>query len=161
MDELVMNRRGVLRGAGAVGAVALAGVAAASPAVASGNGDRGASGSWMITRQDDPPGDQTPAMGVVSFAEGGVLISHDISPAGPPGTGTWARQDDDRFKGTFWSGQPGQGGPGSPGFTVRVQIRGGVRREKISGTYRFSVFNPAGGVDTSGTGTFSGHRIEA
>ena len=144
-----------------MGAVALAGVAAASPAVASGNGDRGASGSWMIKRQDDPPGDQTPTMGVVSFAEGGVLISHDISPAGPPGTGTWARQGDDRFNGTFWTGQPGEGGPGSPGFTLRVQIRGGVRKEKISGTYRFSVFNPAGGVDTSGTGTFSGHRIEA
>lgn len=161
MDEPVMNRRGVLRGAGAVGAVALAGVAAASPAVASGNGDRGASGSWMITHQDDPPGDQTPVMGVASFAEGGVLISHDISPAGPPGTGTWARQGDDRFKGTFWSGQPGEGGPGSPGFTVRIQIRGRVLKDKISGTYRFSVFNPAGSVDTSGTGTFSGHRIEA
>ena len=161
VDESVMNRRGVLRGAGAVGALALAGVAAASPAVASGNGDRGASGSWMITRKDDPPADPTKVMGVVSFAEGGVLISHDISPAGPPGTGTWAGQGDHRFKGTFWSGQPGQGGPGSPGFTVRVQIRGRVHEDKISGTYRFSVFNAAGGVDTSGTGAFSGHRIEA
>jgi len=67
MDEPVMNRRGVPRGAGAVGAVALAGVAAASPAVASGNGDRGASGSWMITHQDDPPGDQTGrSMGIAS-----------------------------------------------------------------------------------------------
>jgi len=36
-----------------------------------------------------------------------------------------------------------------------------VRKDKISGTYRFWVFNPTGGVETSGTGTFSGHRIEA
>jgi len=115
----------------------------------------------MITHRDDPPGDQTPTSGVASFAEGGVLVSHDISPAGPPGTGTWARQGDDGFKGTFWSGQPGEGGPGSPGFTVRIQIRGRAREDKISGTYRFSVFNHAGGVDASGTGTFGGDRIEA
>ena len=87
MDERTMNRRGVLRGAGAAGAVALAGVAGASPAMASEKRDRGVAGSWMVTHQDDPPGDPTPIKGVVSFAEGGVLINHDISPAGPPGTG--------------------------------------------------------------------------
>jgi len=82
MDEPVMNRRGVvLRGAGAVGAVALAGVAAASPAVASGNGNRGASGSWLITHQDDPPGDQTSVMGVASFAEG---VSSSTTTSPPP-----------------------------------------------------------------------------
>jgi hypothetical protein len=161
MDERTMNRRGLLRGAGAVGAVALAGVAGASPASASGSNAHGVTGSWMITHRDDPPGDRTRVMGVASFAEGGVLISHDISPAGPPGTGTWARQGDDGFKGTFWSGQPGPGGPGSPGFTVRIQIRGRARKDRISGTYRFSVSDAAGAEVASGTGTFSGNRIEA
>jgi hypothetical protein len=160
MNERTLNRRGVLRGAGAAGAVALAGVAGASSASASGNGG-GVAGSWMITHRDDPPGDETQVMGVASFAEGGVLISHDISPAGPPGTGSWARQGDDGFKGTFWSGQPGPDGPSSPGFTVRIQIRGRVRKDMISGTYRFSVSDPSGAEVASGTGTFSGNRIQA
>lgn len=161
MDERIMNRRGVLTGAGAVGAVALAGVAGASPAVASAKVNRGVAGSWMITHQDDPPGDPTPIKGVASFAEGGVLISHDILPAGPPATGTWARQGDNRFKGTFWSGFPGDGGPGTPGVTFRVQVKGRVRKDKISGTYRFTIFDVAGAEIDSGTGTFSGERIEA
>jgi hypothetical protein len=143
-----------------MGAVTLAGVAAASPAVASGNGDRGATGSWMITHQDDPPSTQPPAMGVTSFAEGGVIINHDISPAGPPATGTWAPRGNDGFKATLWSGQPGDG-PGSPAVTIRIQIRGRVHKGRMSGTTRFTVFNASGGVEASGTGTFSGQRIEA
>jgi hypothetical protein len=161
MDERTMNRRVVLTRAGAVGAVALAGVAGASPALASEKGNRGVTGSWMITHKDDPPGDPTPVRGVASFAEGGVLISHDISPAGPPSTGTWAGQGNDRFKGTFWSGFPGDGGPGTPGGTFRVRVRGRVRGDKISGTYRFTVFDPTGKEIDSGTGTFRGERIEA
>jgi hypothetical protein len=142
-----------------VGAVALAGVAGAAPASASEKG--GVAGSWLITHQDDPPGNETPTLGVVSFAQGSVLISHDISPAGPPGTGTWAGQGNGGFKGTFLSGTPGQDGPGSPGFTIRIQIRGRVRKDNISGTYRFSVSDPTGAQADSGTGTFSGRRLEA
>jgi hypothetical protein len=160
MDERVMNRRRVLLGASAAGAVAIGGVASASSASANGNGVSGPSGSWIITRKDDPPGDQTQVSTVVSFADGGVLISHDIAPAGPPGTGTWARRGDGGFKGTFWTGQPGQGGPGSPGVTVRVRVRGSVREGRIRGTYEFSVFDPTGSEVVSGTGAFSGHRIE-
>jgi hypothetical protein len=161
MDEPTMNRRGVLRGAGAVSAVALAGVAGASPALAAEKGERGVTGSWLITRRDDPPGEPTRVRGVVSFAEGSVLISHDISPAGPPGTGTWVRQGGGRFKGTFWTGFPGDGGPGSPGPTLRVKIRGRVSKDMISGTYRFTLFAPTGAEIDSGTGTFSGERLEA
>lgn len=108
-----------------------------------------------------PPGNTTKTMAVASLATGGVLISQDISPAGPPGTGTWAPQTHDGFKGTFWSGQPGPDGPGSPGFTVKVQIRGRVQNDMISGTTRFSVFDPTGAPADSGTGTFSGHRVDA
>jgi hypothetical protein len=159
MDEGTMNRRGLLRGAGVASAVALAGVAGATSASASGN-EAGPTGSWLITHQDNPPGDPTKGMAVASFTAGGVLINHDISPAGPPGTGTWA-QTHDGFKGTFWSGQPGPDGPGSPGFTVKIQIRGRVRNAMISGTYRFSVCDPTGAPADSGTGIFSGHRVDA
>ena len=110
MDEHVLNRRRVLLG---TGAVAIGGVAvAASASSASANGDSGPSGSWVISRKDDPPGDTTTVTTVVSFAAGGVLISQDISPAASPFTGTWARRGDGGFQGTMWVGQPGPGGPG-------------------------------------------------
>ncbi len=98
---------------------------------------------------------------VVSFAAGRVLISQDISPADSPFTGTWARRGDGGFQGTMWVGQPGPAGPGKPGLTVRVRIRGSVRRDTLSGTYQFSVFDPSGAVVIHGTGSFTGHPIEA
>jgi hypothetical protein len=161
VDEHVMDRRRVLLGASAAGVVAIGGVAGASSASADGRGDSGPSGSWVISRKDDPPGDPTKVTTVLSFAGNGVIISHDLAPAGPPGTGTWERRHDNGFKGTFWFGQPGQGGPGSPGVTVRVRVRGSVRKDMISGTYVFTVFDPSGAVVTSGTGSFSGHHIDA
>ena len=159
MEEHVMNRRRVLLGAGAAGAVAIGGVTSASSASASDNGGSSLSGSWVVTRMDDPPGDPTEVTTVVSFAGGGVLISHDIAPAGPPGTGTWARRSGGGFKGTFWTGQAG--GPGGPGVSVRVRVRGSVHHGKISGTYAYSVFDPTGAEVVSGPGTFSGRRIDA
>ncbi|NUO35592.1 MAG: hypothetical protein HOP97_09570 [Terrabacter sp.] len=159
MDQQVMNRRRVLAGAGAAGAVAVGSVAGASSASASDGGPR-PSGSWVINRKDDPPSTDM-AKTVVSFAAGRVIVVHDIAPAGPPGTGTWASSGDGGFKATFWFGQPGPGGPGSPGVTIRVRVRGKARRYTISGTYRFSVFDPSGAVVQSGTGSFSGHPIEA
>jgi hypothetical protein len=115
----------------------------------------------LITRHDDPPADPTRVKTVVSFAAGRVIVVHDIAPAGPPGTGTWASRGGGAFRATFWFGQPGQGGPGTPGVTVRVRVRGTARKYTISGTYRFSVFDPTGAVVDSGTGSFSGHPIEA
>jgi len=160
MDEHTVNRRGLFLGAGAVGAVALAGVAGASPASASESG-AGPTGSWLITHQDDPPGSGTKTMGVASFTAGGVLLNNDVSPASPTGTGTWAARGDNGFKGTFYTGQEGPDGPGKPGFAVKVQIRGRVSGDKISGTYRFAVTDPTGAAAGSGTGTFTGHRAEA
>lgn len=161
MDEQVVNRRRVLVGAGAAGAVAVGSVASASSASASEGRGSAPSGSWVITRKDDPPGDPTKVTTVISFAGGRVFLSHDIAPAGPPGTGTWASLGDGAFKATFWFGQPGPGGPGSPGVSIRVRARGKARRYTVSGTYRFSVFDPSGAVVDSGTGSFSGHPIEA
>ncbi|WP_442292787.1 hypothetical protein [Terrabacter sp. 2RAF25] len=148
-------------GAGAAGAVAVGSVAGASSASASEGNGSALSGSWVITRKDDPPGDPTKVTTVISFAGGRVFLSHDIAPAGPPGTGTWASLEGGAFKATFWFGQPGPGGPGSPGVSVRVRARGRARRYSISGTYRFSVFDASGAVVDSGTGSFSGHPIEA
>jgi hypothetical protein len=123
------------------------------------DGDGGLTGSWMITRQDD--GDPTQVKAVLSFAGGGVVVEHDILPAGPPFTGTWARRDGGRFRATFWSGFPGEGGPGSPGVAVRVRLVGRVEHRTISGTYTVTVFDSTGAPIESATGRFSGQPISA
>ena len=160
MGEQSLGRRQVLRGAGVVaGGAAVTGLALASPAMASDDDGGGLAGSWMVTRQDD--GDPTEVQAVFSFAGGGVFVEHDILPAGPPFTGTWARRGGGRFRATFWSGFPGEGGPGSPGVTVRVRLVGRVEHRTISGTYTATGFDPTGAQVNSATGRFSGHPINA
>lgn len=164
MGEQGLGRRQVLRGAGVVAAggaavTAVTGLGLASPALASDDGDGGLTGSWMIIRQDD--GDPTRVQAVLSLAGGGVVVEHDILPAGPPFTGTWARRDGGRFRATFWSGFPGEGGPGSPGVTVRVRLVGRLEDRTISGTYTTTVFDSTGAPIQSITGTFSGRPINA
>jgi hypothetical protein len=161
MGERSLGRRQVLRGAGVVaaGGAAVTGLGLASPAMASDDDNGGLAGSWLITRQDD--GDPTEVQAVLSFAGGGVIVEHDISPAGPPFTGTWARGGGGRFRATFWSGFPGGGGPGTAGVTVRVRLVGRVEHRTISGTYTVAVFDPTGAQVATATGTFRGRPINA
>jgi hypothetical protein len=164
MGEQSLGRRQVLRGAGVVAAggaavTAVSGLGLASPAIASDDGGGGLTGSWMVTRQDD--GDPTRVRAVFSFAGGGVFVEHDILPAGPPFTGTWARRDGGRFRATIWSGFPGEGGPGSPGVAVRVRLVGRLEHRTISGTYTATVFDSTGTPLESNTGKFSGQPISA
>lgn len=165
MGERALGRREVLLGAGvAASGVALTGLGAGPAAADDGRNRRGRhdlSGSWLVTRADDPPGDPTQVMAVFSFADGGVMIEHDINPAGPPFTGTWAARHGGEFTATIWSGFAGGPG-GEAGPTIRVRLRGAIDRDEISGTYDFTVFDPAtNAVLDSGTGTFSGTPIEA
>src|SRR6476620_1158592 len=100
-----MDRRPRLTKAGlAAGAVAAGSVVMAGPASADGEGGGSAlSGSYLVHRQSDTdPGDKSAA--VVSFAAGNVMVIHDINPAGPPCTGTWARQEKNGFRATVWTG---------------------------------------------------------
>ncbi|MFG1818386.1 hypothetical protein ACGFIF_31800 [Kribbella sp. NPDC049174] len=159
MSENAMGRRQALRGAGiAAGGVAIAGLATATPAAA--DSDNGLLGSWMCRRQDDGSPDTVRL--VLSFAAGGVIVSHDISPAGPPFTGTWSRHGKS-FQATFWTGFPGEQGPGSTGPTVRVRLRGVLSHGKISATYRVTVFAPNSETEVleTVTGKVSGRRISA
>src|SRR3954471_12260392 len=148
-----MDRRQVLSGLGvAAGAIAAGPVALPSPALADdghddddhGNQKNGnITGSWMVTRQsDNDPTDH--AMSVLSFAAGNVMIIHDINPAGPPFTGTWARENNHGFRATVWTGQSG-GGPDDPGPppVLRVQLQGNVQKGMLSGTYHLTVFDGA------------------
>ncbi|MET9318041.1 hypothetical protein ABZX12_39990 [Kribbella sp. NPDC003505] len=159
MSENAIGRRQALRGAGmAAGGVAVAGLAATTPAMADSGG--GLLGSWICTRQDDGSADKVRL--VLSFAGGGVIVSHDISPAGPPFTGTWASHGKS-FRLTMWTGIAGEQGPESVGPTIRVQAWGSVSHGTITAKYRFTVFAPGSlsQVVDSGTGKLSGRRITA
>ena len=160
MAESVINRRQVLRGAGvAAGGAAVGALAFAPAASAHDTGERGPSGSWLVVRQDD--GDPVRTTLVLSFGGGGIFISHDINPAGPPFTGTW-EADGQRFRATFWTGQGGNG-PNQPAITIRVRLRGRVNGESLTGTYTVTVFDSATGtpIQTVTGKVLSGHPIEA
>ena len=162
MSNGAMDRRQMLTKAGmAAGAVAAGSVAMASPASADGEGGgSGLSGSYMVHRQSDTnPGDKSTA--VVSFAAGNVMVIHDINPAGPPFTGTWAHQEKHGFRATVWTGFGGQG-PNQPGPTARVKVRGHVHGGTLTATYQLTVFNPAdNSVIQTDHGTVSGTPITA
>ncbi|MGH8889087.1 MAG: hypothetical protein ACRDV3_04910 [Acidothermaceae bacterium] len=164
MAASMIGRRELLRGAGVAATGAAVGVLGfATPAMAS-EGDHGESesvlGSWLVTRQDE--GTPAPTMAVLSFAVGGVFLSHDIQPSSTPFSGTWAGNSSS-FRATFWSGQT-TGQPGQPGVTIRVHITNGhVSHGEISGSYVFDVFLPDGTEPPgqSGSGSFTGKRITA
>ena len=161
MAQRVIDRRQVLRGAGvAAGGAAVGAFAFAAPASANDTGSGKLAGSWLIIREDDGSPDRVAA--VLSFAGGDVMIEHDINPAGPPFTGTWQRDGDHRFRTTFWSGQAGEG-PGQPGPTLQVRLRGQIKNGNLTGSYTFTAFDPATGAPLqSGTGkVLSGHLIQA
>lgn len=165
MSDQALGRRELLLGAGVAAGSVVAGVGLAAPAAAKDRGEQhnhGLTGSWLFTRQDD--GDPAKVRGVFSFADGDVIVEHDILPAGPPFTGTWESPGDDSFRATFWSGFPGDG-PDAPGVAVRVRVEGRVHDDELSGSYRVAVFDDTGkeiqdGGPTTGT-FFDGQRIDA
>ena len=89
-------------------------------------------------------------------------MSHDISPAGPPFTGTWERQGKS-FRATMWTGFPGEQGPELVGPTVRVKLRGTASHGTLTARYRFTVFAPGSDTEVveTGSGTVTGTRINA
>ncbi|HET6625942.1 MAG TPA: hypothetical protein VFG63_06095 [Nocardioidaceae bacterium] len=169
MNDHMLERRMLLRGAGLAGATAVGSIALAAPATAhdhdhdhhSHHGDDAeVLGAWMITHMDDAPGDTTPVLGVAGFAKGGVLTVQDIAPLGAGALGAWEARDDDRFKADFWTGFP-SAGAGEPAATVNVRLRGKVDDDEIEGWFRFTAYDAATQEELfSGTGTFSGKRIE-
>jgi hypothetical protein len=163
MEKQRIGRREVLRTVGvAAGGVALTTAAMASSAHADDGHDdddddnerrRKLEGSWMVTVM--PDGEPESIRSVLSLAGGGVAITHDIQPAGPPFTGTWAKNGGNGFRATVWSGFP-------DGSTAKIHIEGRVDHDgMISGTFTFTAFDPSGTPMQTFGGTFSGVRIHA
>jgi hypothetical protein len=169
MDDNVIERRHLLRNAGLVagGAAAVSGLGAtAMPASADDDGHHGHHGhhgtgllgSWLV---DVRNADGSTSVSILSFAAGGVAIVHDISPAGPPFTGSWESGARDSWQATVWTGFPGETGPGSPGSTIKLRLRGTVDKHRMRGSFVFASFDPEGSEVGRGSGTFRGRRVEA
>ena len=69
--------------------------------------------------------------------------------------------EDNHFAFTFYTGFPGSTGPGSAGGFAKVIGTGSKAGDHISGTYSVQGFAPTGAQVFSGTGSFTGTRIEA
>jgi hypothetical protein len=154
-----VGRRSVLRNAGmAVGGVALSGVVLASPTSAGeSRGEGRLSGSWRVNVHNDD-GDES--VSILSFAAGQVCVVHDISPAGPPFTGTWRLARHGSFQATVLTGFPGDA-PGTAGPVIELKLFGAAQHGQLSGSFTFTVTDPAGNEVDTGSGTFDGERIEA
>ena len=162
MEESMVGRRHVLRGAGiVVGGAAATSLAFASPALAGGeHDDDRLEGSYMITRTDD--GSPSSITSVFSLAGGGVLINKDIDPPDTHSTGSWAATGRGRFRSTFWTGFAADASTGAPALTARVRATGRVQHGSISGIYDVSFFLvPTGEEVFTVTGTYAGSRIAA
>ena len=75
---------------------------------------------------------------ILSFAAGQVCVVHDISPAGPPFTGTWRLAGHGSFRATVLTGLPGDG-PGTAGPVIELKLFGAARHVQLSGSFTFTV----------------------
>lgn len=153
-----VERRNVLRAAGAAGAAAVAGLALTDSAQADdGSGD--IVGAWVITHTDNPPSPPNTGKGVVTLGPGGILQNVEIAPSGGAGGGSWEALGGGAFEAVFLTGSPGTGG--QPDAIVEVKPTGRVAGDRIWGTYTVSVSNAnTGQVLFRGTGKFRGTRLE-
>ena len=159
MIDDAVGRRSVLRNAGmAAGGVALSGVVLTSPASAGeSRGEGRLAGSWRVNVHNDD-GDES--VSILSFAAGQVCVVHDISPAGPPFTGTWRLAGHGSFRATVLTGLPGAG-PGAAGPVIELKLFGAERHGRLGGSFTFTVTDPAGNEVDTGSGSFDGERVDA
>ncbi|HEV7196523.1 MAG TPA: twin-arginine translocation signal domain-containing protein [Pedococcus sp.] len=153
-----VERRNVLRAAGAAGAAAVAGLALTDTAQAD-DGSSAVIGTWVITHTDNPPSPPNTGKGVVTLGPGGILQNVEIAPSGQVGGGAWEGLGGGAFEAVFLTGSPGGGG--QPDAIVEVKPTGRVVGDRIWGTYTVSVSNASTGqVLFNGTGKFHGTRLE-
>ena len=159
-----INRRRLLQGAGVAGATVLSSTVLAGSANAKGrkkdddhDGDD-VEGAWVVNHRDNADPDDK-GVGVLGFAEGGVVTLQEINPVSPSSVGAW-RARHGRFRATLWSGIRGEGP--DDGLTFKLELKGKADDHEIEGTYVFTAFEAGNGNEAfGGTGTFDGERVKA
>jgi hypothetical protein len=162
-EDRRINRRQILKGAGAVGVGALAALAPATVLADEDKEDNGKGllGTWHAPHTHETgPFAGTTTDGNITFAPGGALIAHDTDqPA--TGLGNWLRHGENGFRFTFhifvFVGNP----PPPPGTKVKVRAQGTRDGNSIRGRFSFQVYDPSGNPipGFAGTGSFGGARI--
>jgi hypothetical protein len=157
MTELTLNRRQAVRTAAGVAAGSVL-VAGAGVGAAGARDSKGAVGSWVVTHRNNKPAPPEVGKAIVSIIAGGVIIANEFDPVGAVESGSWESRSNGRFVATLWSGFEAEGK--NPAGTVRIQVSGKVSGDKVSGTFKVTVY-PKKGKSQSTTGTFTGTRLAA
>ncbi|HEV8565128.1 MAG TPA: hypothetical protein VGR41_09435 [Actinomycetota bacterium] len=167
MKDSGVNRRELLaKGAGALGlgALATAGITAfggATAASADEEGDRPTiEGSWRLSVIRTEPGAPPPTTLLVTFTEtGGTADASARTPT--PGIGAWAKMKRREFRWTqarFLFDSAGAPKGESKADARLVLDKSG---DSLAGSATIQIFDTAGTLVRSGTGTIEGARIRA
>jgi hypothetical protein len=171
MAERGVSRRHVLKGAGIAGAAGAAGFAALAPAAQAARngsaGDNAIVGAWRGTAKIPSQGFSFGIL--ISFASGGTLVTsgsidlqntpaaHNLST---PGYGAWKGSGSNKYVVRFeFFTFDLETNPSGRGV---IRARATVDGDKLTGTFSFAIFDPAGkAVVKDVPGTLEARRIRA
>jgi hypothetical protein len=141
----------------ALAALALPSVAAARTPQGKhhrGHGQARIVGTWSV--QVTPDGEQ-PFQALITFTRDGSVIETEADAPGT-GQGAWTRIGPNRFRFAFQSFAFTE--TGAPGGHVVVRSVVTLSNDTLSGPFKFNVYDPAGNVTASGSGTATATRFE-
>jgi hypothetical protein len=156
-----ITRRRLLQRAGIAGA---AGVAALAPTVAlAKSSDAEAEAIIGAWRAVNSVAGLPPFGAMTSFASGGTMVtsaSIDLTPQflSTPGYGAWERTGEGQYRGRFEFFTFGSGGVPAGSGEVRLTIL--VEGNHQHGPLALTIFDPAGHVVLTTSGTFEATRIQ-
>lgn len=153
-----IDRRQILKGAGAVGVGTLAALVPTTVLADNEDNAGGFLGAWHAPHTHETgPFAGTTTDGNIVFTPGGVLIANDTDQQAS-GLGNWVKSGEAGFRFTFhnfiYTNFP-------PGTKVKVRAQGTHRGNSILGRFSFQIYDPGGNPvpGVAGTGRFSGARI--
>jgi hypothetical protein len=161
MAEQRFERRRVLKGAAAFGALGALAAVQGSP-IARADEMTSIEGTWLSTVTIGGSGAPPPFQSLVTFTAGCGLVETDQST--PPsqrsaGQGTWAHTDDGQVRARFLAFLFDASGHPQGTLIVRFTVRLSEDGETLAGAGTFQVVDLTGKVVNSGSFTLQGRRI--
>src|SRR5712692_10981790 len=154
-----IDRRQILKSAGAVGVGTLAALVPITGLADSEDRAGGLFGTWHAPHTHETgPFTGTTTDGNITFTPGGALIADDTdSPA--TGLGNWVKSGENRFQFTFHTFVVNPNFPS--GTKVKVRAQRTHNENSIRAQFSFQIYDPSGNAipGVAGTGSFHGGRI--
>ena len=152
MGNGLLERRQMLKGAGVIGAAALAALVPTSVSAAQNDEFERLLGTWDLTvRAEGQPQHEV----VLSFAPGGVFVGASTDEPSPL-VGSWVRKDDHGFGLTFIVFLYPPEAP--KGSKIKLRAEGTAEADSMRGRFAFDVI-VGGATVASGRGIFDGGRL--